>query len=172
MLFRSCKVVFNEGQRTEQQVLLQEQKNFTIDYSEKKCSFTYDISQADSILFSYSFVSIFTLRNFQQELFIDVQAANSSQLEQLTALIAGCILTYHDQLIQAYNQDPTYKTQYNAGGIGTVHYLNQIQFLEGKITSTPSLKTSLKFMVSGQLKATREITEGFGLIEKVTLSVI
>ena len=164
-----CKVLFKEGKVTEKQVVLQEKQDFTIDYGKKQCSFTYDISEADSLFFIYSFVSIFTLRNFQQELFIDVQAASISKIEQLTSLIAGCILTYHDQLIQAYNQDPTYKTQYNAGGIGTVHYLNQIQLLEGKIISTTSPKTSLKFIVSGQLKATREITEGFGLIEKVRL---
>lgn len=34
--------------------------------------------------------------------------------KNLTALIAGPILNYHDQLIEAYNQDTTYKTEYNA----------------------------------------------------------
>ncbi|TRU84816.1 MAG: hypothetical protein EWV76_15525, partial [Microcystis novacekii Mn_MB_F_20050700_S1] len=92
-----------------------------------------------------------------------------NELEKLTALIAGSILTYHDQLIEAYNQDPTYKTEYNAASLGILAQLRQIQFLAGNPPDTSSMKMKLKFLVTGQLKATRAISEEFGIIEKIEI---
>jgi hypothetical protein len=158
-----------EGTLTEKQIWLQEKQDFTINYTTKECNFIYDISKAESILFIYSFVGIFSLRNFEQELFIEVQAATINELEKLTALIAGSILTYHDQLIEAYNQDPTYKTEYNADSLRILAQLRQIQFLAGNPADTSSIKITLKFLVTGQLKATRAISEDFGIIEKIEI---
>ena len=159
-----CQVFFAEGSLTEQQIWLQEKQDFTINYKTKECNFTYDISQAESILLIYSFVGIFSLRNFEQELFIEVQAATINELEELTALIAGSILTYHDQLI-----DPTYQTEYNADSLRILAQLRQIQFLAGNPADTSSIKMKLKFLVTGQLKATRAISEEFGIIEKIEI---
>jgi hypothetical protein len=89
--------------------------------------------------------------------------------KNLTALIAGSILTHHDQLIEAYNQDPTYKTEYNAASLGILAQLHQIQFLAGNPADTSSIKMTLKFLVTGQLKATRAISEDFGIIEKIEI---
>jgi hypothetical protein len=164
-----CQVFFAEGTLTEKQIWLQEKQDFTINYKTKECNFTYDISKAKSILFIYSFVGIFSLRNFEQELFIEVQAASTNELEKLTALIAGSILTHHDQLIEAYNQDPTYKTEYNAASLRILAQLHQIQFLAGNPADTSSIKMKLKFLVTGQLKATRSISEAFGIIEKIEI---
>ena len=164
-----CQVFFAEGTLTEKQIWLQEKQDFTINYKTQECNFTYDISKAKSILFIYSFVEIFSLRNFEQELFIEVQAATINELEKLTALIAGSILTYHDQLIEAYNQDPTYKTEYNADSLRILAQLRQIQFLAGNPADTSSIKITLKFLVTGQLKATRAISEDFGIIEKIEI---
>jgi hypothetical protein len=159
-----CQVFFPEGSLKEKQIWLQEKQDFTINYKTNECNFTYDISQAESILFIYSFVGIFSLRNFEQELFIEVQAATINELEELTALIAGSILTYHDQLI-----DPTYQTEYNADSLRILAQLRQIQFLAGNPADTSSIKMKLKFLVTGQLKATRAISENFGIIEKIEI---
>ncbi|MFM6375509.1 MAG: hypothetical protein ACKPKD_18695 [Microcystis panniformis] len=164
-----CQAFFAEGTLTEKQIWLQEKQDFTINYKTQECNFTYDISKAKSILFIYSFVGIFSLRNFEQELFIEVQAASTNELEKLTALIAGSILTHHDQLIEAYNQDTTYKTEYNAASLGILAQLRQIQFLAGNPADTSSIKMKLKFLVTGQLKATRAISENFGIIEKIEI---
>jgi len=61
-----CQVFFAEGTLTEKQIWLQEKQDFTINYKTQECNFTYDISKAKSILFIYSFVGIFSLRNFEQ----------------------------------------------------------------------------------------------------------
>ncbi|MFM7475869.1 MAG: hypothetical protein ACKO2T_09100 [Microcystis aeruginosa] len=164
-----CQAFFAEGTLTEKQIWLQEKQDFIINYKTQECNFTYDISKAKSILFIYSFVGIFSLRNFEQELFIEVQAATPDELEKLTALIAGSILTHHDQLIEAYNQDTTYKTEYNAASLGILAQLRQIQFLAGNPADTSSIKMKLKFLVTGQLKATRAISENFGIIEKIEI---
>ncbi|WP_239698053.1 hypothetical protein [Microcystis aeruginosa] len=164
-----CQVLFREGTATEEEIWLQEKQDFIINYKTQECNFTYDISQAESILLIYSFVGIFSLRNFEQELFIEVQAATINKLEELTALIAGSILTHHDQLIEAYNQDPAYKTEYNADSLRILAQLRQIQFLAGHPADTSSIKMKLKFLVTGQLKATRAISEEFGIIEKIEI---
>jgi hypothetical protein len=77
-----CQVFFAEGTLTEKQIWLQEKQDFTINYKTQECNFTYDISKAKSILFIYSFVEIFSLRNFEQELFIEVQDASINKLEK------------------------------------------------------------------------------------------
>jgi hypothetical protein len=77
-----CQVFFAEGTLTEKQIWLQEKQDFTINYKTQECNFTYDISKAKSILFIYSFVKIFSLRNFEQELFIEVQDASINKLEK------------------------------------------------------------------------------------------
>ncbi|MFO0151219.1 MAG: hypothetical protein ACK525_20685 [Microcystis sp.] len=76
------QVFFAEGTLTEKQIWLQEKQDFTINYKTQECNFTYDISKAKSILFIYSFVKIFSLRNFEQELFIEVQDASINKLEK------------------------------------------------------------------------------------------
>lgn len=164
-----CKVLFREGTVTEEEIWLQEKQDFTIDYKTRKCTFTYDISKAQSVLFIYSFVGVFNLKNFEQELFIEVQASSTKELEKLTALIAGSILTYHDQLIESYNQDPTYQTEYNTASLRIISQLRQIQFLSANPADTASMKIKLKFLVTGQLKATRAIGEEFGIIEKIQI---
>jgi len=162
-----CKVFFEEGNLSERQVWLQEPQDFTIDYATRQCSFSYDLTDADSILFIYSFVSVATLRGFIQDLFIDIAATSLGEMEQLASLIAGTILTHQSALITACNQDPSHITVYDSGGVSTQHQLSQIQFLEGKLEVAASSKTQLRFSVAGQIRATREITEGFGLIEKI-----
>jgi len=77
-----CQVFFAEGTLKEKQIWLQEKQDFTINYKTQECNFTYDISKAKSILFIYSFVEIFSLRNFEQELFIEVQDASINKLEK------------------------------------------------------------------------------------------
>ncbi|MGV2388042.1 MAG UNVERIFIED_CONTAM: hypothetical protein LVR29_06135 [Microcystis novacekii LVE1205-3] len=61
--------------------------------------------------------------------FIEVQSASTNELEKLTALIAGSILTYHDQLIEAYNQIPPTKQNIMPASLGILAQLRQIQFL-------------------------------------------
>lgn len=162
-----CQAFIQEGTLSERQLWLQEKQDFTVNYTTKTCLFTYDLSKVDSLLFLYSFVSIFSIYDFKQDLFIDLYAADASTLEKLASLIAGLIMTQHNQLIEACNQDPAYKTEYSAGGISTTHQLSQIQFLAGQPEYTSPMHLKLKFVVSGQIKATREVTEGFGLIEKI-----
>jgi len=162
-----CKVFFDENSVTEKQIWLQENRDFTINYATRSCSFSYDLTGADIILFIYSVVSISTLRNFAQDLFIDVHGNNAAEVEKFTSLVAGNILAYHDSLLLAGNQDNAYKTEYQAGGVSTRHHLTQIQLIEGQPDPTAIPKTRLKFTVSGHLKSSREITEGFGLIEKI-----
>lgn len=164
-----CKIFFDEGTLTEEEMWLQEKQDFTIDYKTGKCTFIYNISKAKSILLIYSFVGVFNLKNFEQELFIEVQASSTKELEELTALIAGSILTYHDQLIESYNQDPTYQTEYNTASLRVISQLRQIQFLAGNPADTASMKIKLKFLVTGQLKATRTIGEEFGIIETIKM---
>jgi hypothetical protein len=162
-----CQMVFNPGQLSERQVWLQEEKDFTIDYNTHTATFTADLSQADRILFTYSFVSLFTLRDLEQDLLIDIYADDADTREKLAFLTAGAIITHHDSLIETCNQDPTYQSAYQSGSLETSYQLNRIQFLEGTPEDGTVAKIRLRFSVSGQLKATRALTEGFGLIEKI-----
>jgi hypothetical protein len=159
--------IFAAGQVAERRVRLQEGKDFTINYAAQSISMIFEVSQADTIALTYSFVGVFTVRDFEQGLLLDIFAAEVLQMEQLASLASGVLLVFHDELVEAFNQDPAFQTIYTAGAVTTTHLLSRLQFQSGHLIYTPALKMSLTFMASGQITAARAITEGFGLIAKI-----
>lgn len=161
-----CNVIFNKGALTEQSILLSEDKDFTIDYQNSTILFDYDISKADNILLRYSFVGIFTIREFEQDFVMDVYDENMADIEKWASLANTMILTNHDELIKNYNF--TDITEYVANRFICVHTIDRIDFLSGiPDTSEKSPKFQFRYHVQGQIKPVKEIVEGFGLIKKI-----
>lgn len=161
-----CRVIFDRGALTERQIMLVEDKDFTIDYQNGAILFTRDVSGAGLILLKYSFVGIFTVCEFQQGFLADIYDGTGAEVEKLASLVTAMILTNHDQLIERYNF--TDKTEYLAGQFLSTHALAQIQVIEGVHgRSDSAFKLQLRFKAAGQMTLTKEITEGFGLIEKI-----
>lgn len=159
--------ILAEGQVAEQRVRLQEHKDFTIDYAASAVTFLRDVSSADAVLLTYSFVGIFTVQDFQQTLQVEVYAATIAAVEQLASLASGTLLTAHDELIDAYNRDPAFQTVYTAGDVTTTHRLGRLQIQGAQTSYAPVPKMTLSFLAAGQITAARLIHDGFGLIEKV-----
>lgn len=161
------KAIYQAGTLTEKQIWLQETKDFTIDASNKTCLVTADLSGVESLVVFYSTVSIFTQRDFVQVMLIQIYASDFAAIEPIASLVAGAVLAHHDRLVAAYNQPPPHQTEYSGGGVVATHQLRQIQLLAGIPAFSPVATLELQFSVAGQFKAAREITEGFGLIEKI-----
>ena len=143
-----------------------ENKDFTVDYQDASVLFSYDISGASNMVLTYSFVGVFTLREFRQDLLIDVYDSDMASIEQWVALICTMILTNHDELLEQYNQ--TDKTEYIANQYMVTNTISRIDLLEGiPDTSGSNPRFKLALAVQGQTKAVKEILDGFGLIEKV-----
>ncbi|NUM65905.1 hypothetical protein HUU39_11615 [candidate division KSB1 bacterium] len=161
-----CKAIFDKGTVKERQALLVENKDFEIDYQQAKIVFTYDLAKASHILLKYSFVGVFTMREFQQDFLVDIFDDDIAEVEKWASLATGMILTSHDELIEQYNF--TTKTEYTANQFLTYHTLDRIQMLEGVPSRADNcVKLQLKFKVVGQMKLTKAITSDFGLIEKI-----
>ncbi len=162
-----CKVCYDEGKVTQREIWLQEGKDYVIDSTLKACSFSYDLSKADSLTFIYSYLSIFSIREFEQNFFVDIYSSGDAKVEELASLIIGIIFTSHDHILEIYNIGENYKTEYSAQGIITQHTLSRIQCTEGKLEHSEYTKMSLQFKVYGQMKFMKEITEDIGLIETI-----
>ena len=161
-----CKAIFDQGTLKERQVLLVENKDFIIDYQQAKILFTVDVAKAGHFLLKYSFVGVFTVREFQQDFLVDIFDDDNGDVEKWASLTTGMILTNHDELVERYNF--TDKTEYLANQFFTSHTLDRIQILEGmNDRSGAILKLQLKFKTFGQLKLVKAIAGGFGLIEKI-----
>lgn len=162
-----ASAIFSVGDVSERRVRLQEIKDFTIDYAAPSVAMIYDVSGADLLLLRYSFPGVFTVRDFEQVLSLDVYGSDIDTVEQLASLASGVLLTHHDEVVEACNQDPAFQTIYTSGNVTTSHSLNRLQYQSGLVVFTPSLRMTLTFMASGQILATRAISEGFGLIQKI-----
>ncbi len=162
-----CTVVYDEGALTERHVSLQEDDDFTIDYGAATLTFSFDVAGADTMRLTYSFVGVFTIREFQQDFFLDVYDDDMAGVEQWASLAAAMILTNHDELVAQYN-DPSTATAYTANQFVNTHTVDQILLLDGNPDfSGDAAKMQFRFQVHGQLKPVKEIVDGFALIEKV-----
>jgi hypothetical protein len=111
---------------------------------------------------------IIALREFTQEFFVDITDKNLSNIENLSSLILGIILTGSDDLIQQYNVSAT--TQYQSQQTSTTHLINQINIIEGNHkTSVNTLNFELKLQVKGQLKLLRNIQGTPGIIKTISI---
>lgn len=161
-----CKIIFDKGSLQERQTLLVENKDFSIDYQNATILFAYDLSKASHILLKYSFAGVFTMREFQQDFLVDIFDDDMGKVEKWASLTTGMILTSHDEQLEQYNL--ANKTEYVANQFLTTHTLDRIHLLEGVPSSAgANFKLQLKFRAAGQLKLVKEITSGFGLIEKI-----
>ncbi len=161
-----CEVVYAEGLVGEHRKLMLEGKDFTVDYLNRSLIFSTDLTGASVILAQYSFPGVFSVREFRQEFFLDVFDNNAADLEQWAALCVAMVLTNHDALLESFNQ--TNKTEHTANEYLSVHTARHIHLLNG----TPALVTSpfllqIKFEVRGEIKPVKEISGGFGLIERI-----
>lgn len=161
-----CKVIFDQGILTERKIMLVEDKDFTINYQGATILFSYDLAEASSVRLKYSFVGVFTVREFQQEFLADIYDDDKAAVEKWASLTTAMILTSHDELVEGYNLIA--RTEYVANRFTTSHTIGQIQVLEGVLgRSDSTFSLQLKYNVAGQVKLTKEIVDGFGLIERI-----
>ena len=161
-----CKIIFEKESLTERQLTLVENKDFTIDYQNATIAFSYDMTAAGHIMLAYSFVGVFTIREFQQLFLIDVYDEDMADVEQWTSLINSMVLTNQNELIEHYNF--TDKTEYTANQYISTHTIDRIDLLAGAPEAlNQAIKFQFTFQVHGQIKLAKEIVGGFGLIEKI-----
>lgn len=118
-----------------------------------------------------------TTQEFQQTFSIDLHTQTPADLEKLSSLILGILLTYQSELITAYNNTDPLST-YQAQTVTTRHHLRQFQFL----SSTPTYPSesaagpgagfglTLTFSALGHLTLSKPITEGLHPIETIDIT--
>ena len=164
-----CGIISHRGGAPGRQVTPVENKDFTVDYRNAAILFNHDLSGAGRIVLKYSFVGVSTIREFKAELLLDVYDSRMTHVEKWASLANAIILTNHDELTQRYNF--SHRTEYVANRYYSTHTINHIQALNGILDASGAVpKLQFKFQVQGQVKAVKEILEGYGLIEKIQIS--
>jgi hypothetical protein len=160
-----CRLVVSVGQ-DERRLLLTEGNHFTVDYPQGEITLLpgVDLSQAKALHVEYSFVGIFTVREFEQEFYIEALAATSVAAESMASLCATVLLTNHDEVLAHFNANAAY----SGGDYEAVHSLSQVQWLGGKAYSeNNSHRYRLSFAAKGQLKAIKGNPGSFGIIQEI-----
>lgn len=153
------------------------EKDFTIDFSQPQITFqpSLDLSTIKTIQLNYSTPAIFKIQEFQQEFSLDVLASTSDHLEAATSLILAAILTFHDELINGFNQGISAqnlaKSEYSSTNLSTYHTLNHIEFLDGTPTgANPQAGWRLQFKAIGQFNFTRTTQKGDRPIKTIQIA--
>ena len=162
-----CQVVFNENAMGEHRRLMLEKKDFTLNYATQQLIFTTDISAASAIYVQYSFPGVYTLRSFEQDFFMDVFCDTLEQLELISAIATTIILTNLNELLERYNKiEPTQYSLTNYQSVHSVRTVHLQSHTPNFATQSPFLN-HVQFLAGGDVKAIKEISSGYGIIEKI-----
>ena len=145
--------------------LLQEDKDFTLEPTGPTLTLTQDPGSFSHLLVNYTFAGIYTVREFEQALWVEIYHPEALEREKWASLCTTLILTHYDEVLEAFN---THTTEYMSASYLTHHSLRGIYLLRGETIpegDTPYLR--IHFQVQGQLKCVRELTGPVGLIEQV-----
>ena len=164
-----AKVIFNPDGLGERRVLAVEKKDFTINYTTRQLVFSKleKVAGAGRVVVQYAFPGVFSMREFQQDFFLDIFETTAADAEKWGSLAAAIALTNYDELLDRYNRtDPT---DYAATDYRATHRLTQVFFLGGGAEILPdgSPKYQLRFAAKGQFRPVKQIAGGFGIIEHI-----
>ncbi|MEO1261091.1 MAG: hypothetical protein AAFZ15_19980 [Bacteroidota bacterium] len=163
-----CKVLFDEGPFTGRRLLFVEGKDFTINYQNGQLTFSRDLAGASTVFLHYSYVGVFTIREFEQTFVLDVYDQQSANTEKWASIATNMILSNHDELLELFND--TNQVTHVANAYLSEHSISQILPLTATTEKTDDgnlFKSQLSFKAIGQIRFVREIVGGFGLIEKI-----
>ncbi|NTW02772.1 MAG: hypothetical protein HGA19_16075, partial [Oscillochloris sp.] len=146
--------------------LLDKDKDFTVDYAQASISFTNSkIKAPGKVNLEYKAAQTTLSHEFQQELRIDTYAADPAAAEQSAALACAIVLGSAHELLRGEGISP-----YQAGLFTATYTLSLLQLLGG--TPGPVGEAwlyQLKFNTAGQLRMSRQIYEGDGVISEVVI---
>lgn len=160
-----CRLVVSAGQ-DERRLLLTEGNHFTVAYPQGEITLLpgLDLTKAKALEVEYSFVGVFTVREFVQEFYIEAAAATPEKAEEMASLCATVLLTNHDEALADFNAN----AGYSGGDYESTHSLSQVQWLGGKAYSeNNSHRYRLTFAAKGQLKAIKGDPGSFGIIQEI-----
>lgn len=162
-----AKVFFNPDLVGERRMVVVEKKDFIINYQTRRLIFSKDIAGAGRLVVQYSFPGVFTMREFQQEFFIDIFETAAANAEKWASLAAAIALTNYDELLDRFNR--LLPTDYAATDYRATHSLTQVFFLGGGAEMLPdgTPKYQLRFAAKGQFLPVKQISGGFGIIEHI-----
>lgn len=151
---------------------LAEGTDFTVDAQAAPVSLTVTfgpvLKRNSQIALTYQFQGLLFTQDIEQELAIDVYAADPASAEQWASLSSAIILASHGDLLTTYNS--LSKTQYQSKDFSSAHTIEQIQLIEGIDTNTATLsKSQLKFRITGQVQFIKEIRDGGEVIKEIPL---
>ncbi len=162
-----CKVQFSQavgGRRR----LFQEGKDFTIDYQNARLSFIQEPNGAETMSLKYSYVGVFTVREFQQDFFLDIFDDSAAKVENWATLSTAMILSNHDELLNDFNiNNPLPHIANEFVSEHTLSHVLPINTTVEKLPGSDFFKLQMKFNANGQVKYIRTQLGGFGIIEKI-----
>lgn len=160
------RAISDPGLLTERQTLLQEGQDFALDPATEHLTLLNPPSAPLQLAVDYSFVGIFGLYEFKQTLTLDAFGADMGTAEKWASLTISAVLTSMREWLEASNEAG--KSGYRASPFSALHRVHQMQFVEGvPAVRGNAFKVQLTFVVGGQTRIARDITDGFGIIEAI-----
>lgn len=111
----------------------------------------------------YSFPGVFTVREFEQALLVDVYDAGGAGVSKLGSLAAGVLLTWQEELRSAAEVEHVTKRT-----VSTSHRITRLDFVDGAPeVFAAGAHLRLTFKATGQMRLMREAAGSFGIIERI-----
>ncbi|MEM7509296.1 MAG: hypothetical protein AAF388_00105 [Bacteroidota bacterium] len=140
-------------------------KDFRIDFTVPSLSLIGPNlpGNAAELSVNYSYVGVFTIRNFTQQFHLKVFNGTTNETESWASLITAIILTNHDDLLTDFNS-----TQYILENYSAEHRLSKLVWQSSSSGEDQDIDyLALDFEVQGQITFIKEISGGFGIIEQI-----
>ena len=143
-----------------------EATDFTIADHQPTIKFKKKFKFPGKVYLDYSYVGVRTIKEFQQELFIDFFDTDIAKVEKLNALTTGVVLTNYNNLIEASNEGA--KSRYPFRPVSIIPNIEEVETLEAIPEIQEKLsKLQLKLLVTGTLQFVKEIADNFDFIESI-----
>ncbi len=112
----------------------------------------------------YAFVGIYTQRDFEQVMWIDVYAPDAAAAVRWSSLASGVLLTRQDELLASASA-----SFLSGGSVSTTHEIVRLELVDGTPVPSPDgARIQLTYCAGGRLTFMWEVDDGFGLIQQIS----
>ena len=167
----AMRVVYDEGLVAERSINLLPGIDFTVDPQVPNFTVIRDISGADVLRVTYSYVGISILREFEQQFQIQLFARGWTDFDKWLGITTAVVQSRQAQLIEQFNfQNPTNIALNGFIANSTIHKIKLLRIEPLPKTSRQSLtdlRWVLYYSVTGQLRLGESLSGGFGIVSSI-----
>lgn len=142
--------------------------DFTVDAAGPSVEILADVSLASSLLVTYSYVGIATVREFEQGFSVDYFAMADGQVALHMGLVAAILQTRHSALLDHFNF--TAPSSFSGNGftnLVTLRRINALELVRVETDALSDVRFQWQYNVLGAMRMSHSNAGAFGIISSI-----